>query len=300
MTSEFRLGGDLPINRLGFGAMRLPSQSGMGGKPRDLETGRAVLRRALELGVNHIDTADFYRSGDHTAHANTLIREALHPYPDGLVIATKVGLLIRPDGYSVYAPSDMRALVEENLIGLGMNRLDLVYLRVGHMEPPHGESIAARFEALAELREEGLIRHLGLSNVDTGHLTEARAIAPVTAVQNQYHAAHRADVEMLAACEEAGIAFAPFFLSAADVSSTTTAWPRSPPGTGPPSPRSDWPGCWPPRRSLSPSPAPARSVIWRRTWPPNRSCSRTRTSPTLPDQHGAQRADHSARKVPLL
>ncbi|MFD5760453.1 oxidoreductase [Streptomyces sp. NPDC127044] len=211
MTSEFRLGGDLPINRLGFGAMRLPSQRGMGGKPRDLETGRAVLRRALELGVNHIDTADFYRSGDHLAHANTLIREALHPYPDGLVIATKVGPLIRPDGYSAGAPSDMRALVEENLIGLGMNRLDLVYLRVGHMEPPHGESIAARFEALAELREEGLIRHLGLSNVDTGHLTEARAIAPVTAVQNQYHAVHRADAEMLAACEEAGIAFAPFF-----------------------------------------------------------------------------------------
>jgi aryl-alcohol dehydrogenase-like predicted oxidoreductase len=105
----------------------------------------------------------------------------------------------------------MRALVVENLTGLGIDRLDLVYLRVGHMEPPHGESIAARFEALAELREEGLIRHLGLSNVDTGHLTEARAIAPVTAVQNQFHAAHRADVEMLAVCEEAGIAFAPFF-----------------------------------------------------------------------------------------
>lgn len=115
---------------------------------------RPLLRRALELGVHHIDTADFYRSGDHTAHANTLIREALHPYPDGLVIATKVGPLIRPDGNSAGAPSDMRALVAENLTGLGIDRLDLVYLRVGHMEPPHGESIAARFEALAELREE--------------------------------------------------------------------------------------------------------------------------------------------------
>ena len=149
------------------------------------ETGRAVLRRAVELGVNHIDTADYYRSGDGAVRANALIREALHPYPSGLVIATKVGPIFGPNGPSPAAAGDLRALVEANLESLGLDRLDLVYLRIGVMTPPHGESLAERFEALAALREEGLIRHLGLSNVDADHLAEARAIAPVAAVQNQ-------------------------------------------------------------------------------------------------------------------
>ncbi|MEU7243263.1 oxidoreductase [Streptomyces sparsogenes] len=210
MTSEFRLGGDLPIDRFGFGAMRLPTND-FHGPARDPETGRAVLRRAVELGVNHIDTADFYRSGDGSVRANVLIREALHPYPDGLVIATKVGPLFGPDGLHQAGPGELRALVEDNLTGLGLDRLDLVYLRIGTMEPPHGESLAARFEALAALREEGLIRHLGLSNIDAEHLAEARAIAPVAAVQNQFNASRRDDTDLLAACEEAGIAFAPFF-----------------------------------------------------------------------------------------
>ncbi|MFD6907298.1 aldo/keto reductase [Streptomyces sp. NPDC060077] len=209
MSNDFRLGGDLPVNRLGFGAMRLPSKAGMGGPARDPEAGRAVLRRAVELGVDHVDTADFYFSADGAVRANTLIREALHPYPSGLVIATKVGPVIGPDGLSHGAPADMRGFVEANLDGLGVDRLDLVYLRIGAMEPPHGESLAERFEALAALRAEGLIRHLGLSNVDTGHLTEARAIAPVTAVQN--HAAQGDEADLLAACEESGIAFVPFF-----------------------------------------------------------------------------------------
>ncbi|CAL9520248.1 MULTISPECIES: oxidoreductase [unclassified Streptomyces] len=213
MSNEFRLGGDLTIGRLGFGAMRLPTNS-FHGPARDPETGRAVLRRAVELGVNHIDTAAFYTSGDGTVRANDLIREALHPYPDDLVIATKVGPLRRPDG-SLEATTDpgaLRALVEENLKGLGLDRLDLVYLRIGGLAPtPHGESVAARFEALAALREEGLIRHLGLSNVDAGHLAEARAIAPVAAVQNHFHTDKRDDTEVLARCEEAGIAYVPFF-----------------------------------------------------------------------------------------
>lgn len=211
MSDTFRIGGDLPVHRLGFGAMRLPSQAGIGGAARDPESGRAVLRRAVELGVDHIDTADFYVSGDGAVHANTLIRETLHPYPAGLVIATKVGPLFGPDGFSHAAPGELRALVEANLTGLGVDRLDLVYLRVGAMEPPHGESVAARFEALAALQEEGLIRHLGLSNVDAAHLAEARAVAPVTAVQNEYHAGRRDDAELLVLCEEFDIAFVPFF-----------------------------------------------------------------------------------------
>src|SRR5258706_13156221 len=129
---NFRLGGDLSIHRLGFGAMRLP-RSDWNGPARDPETGRAVLRRAIELGVNHIDTADFYRSGDGAVRANVLIREALHPYPSGLVIATKVGPIFGPNGHKQAGASELRALVEENLKSLGVLRLDLVYLRIAMM-----------------------------------------------------------------------------------------------------------------------------------------------------------------------
>ncbi|CAM5713279.1 aldo/keto reductase [Streptomyces aurantiogriseus] len=211
-SHDFLLGGDLPINRIGFGAMRL-SANGFTGPARDPETGRAVLRRAVELGVNHIDTASFYRSNDGTVSANALIREALHPYPDTLVLATKVGPWDTPDGglRQTDDPAALRPMIETNLETLGVDRLDLVYLRVGAMEPPHGQSIAAQFETLAAMREEGLIRHLGLSNVDIGHLAEARAIAPVAAVQNHFHAGKRDDAELLAACVAAGIAFVPFF-----------------------------------------------------------------------------------------
>lgn len=208
-TDTFSLGGDLRIRRLGFGAMRL-ARTAWNGPTRDPETGRAVLRRAVALGVDHIDTADYYRSGDGTVRANTLIREALSPYPPGLVIATKVGPIFGPSGPSQARPADLRALVEANLASLGLDRLDLVYLRVGAMTPPHGESLAERFEALAALREEGLIRHLGLSNVDADHLAEACAIAPVAAVQNQFHVAKRDDVAILDVCAEGGIAFVPF------------------------------------------------------------------------------------------
>ncbi|GAA3611507.1 aldo/keto reductase [Nonomuraea rosea] len=210
MTDRFRLGGDRTIDRLGFGAMRLP-QSGPGGPARDPESGRAVLRRAVELGVDHIDTADFYRSQDGSVRANALIRETLSPYQDALVIATKVGPIFGPGGPRQGTAADLRPQVEANLESLGLDRLDLVYLRVGTMEVPHGESLAERFEALAALREEGLIRHLGISNVDAGHLAEARAIAPVAAVQNNFHLANRAETAVLDACAQAGIAFVPFF-----------------------------------------------------------------------------------------
>ncbi|MEV4360956.1 oxidoreductase [Nonomuraea sp. NPDC004186] len=210
MTNQFRLGGDRTIDRLGFGAMRLP-QSGLGGPARDPESGRAVLRRAVELGVNHIDTADFYRTQDGSVRANTLIREALSPYPDDLVIATKVGPVFGPDGPGQGTAADLRPQVEANLQSLGLDRLDLVYLRIGTVGPPHGESLAERFEALAALREQGLIRHLGISNVDAGQLAEARTIAPVTAVQNDFHIANRDETAVLDACTQAGIAFVPFF-----------------------------------------------------------------------------------------
>ncbi len=209
--NEFRLGGDLPINRLGFGAMRLPC-NGFRGPARDPETGRAVLRRAVELGVNLIDTAEFYQSSDGSVRANPLIREALHPYHSGLVIATKVGVVFNTEGsHRPATGADMRRLVEENLASLGLDRLDLVYLRIGEMTVPHGESLAERFEALAKLREEGLIRHLGISNVDIEHLAQARSIAPVAAVQNHFHLGKRDDISLLNACAADGIAFCPFF-----------------------------------------------------------------------------------------
>ncbi|TDD50017.1 oxidoreductase [Nonomuraea terrae] len=206
----FSIGGDLPVHRLGFGAMRLARDS-LTGPARDPEVGIAVLRRAVELGADHIDTAWFYRRDD--VASNDLIRKALHPYPDGLVIATKVGPMLDERGIpSLQArPDQLRALVEDNLTSLGLDRLDLVYLRAGAMAGPGGESIGERFAALAELRDEGLIRHLGVSNVDAAQLAEARAIAPVAAVQNAFHVQDRGSASLVEECAAAGIAFVPFF-----------------------------------------------------------------------------------------
>ena len=207
---EFPLGGDLDINRLGFGAMRL-ARSGFQGPARDRQDALAVLSRAGELGVNHIDTAAFYFSP--LRSANELINSALAPYPDDLVIATKVGPLLgpsgRPEGQS--DASGLRELVEQNLASLGLDRLDLVYLRIGGRSEASGESIGERFEALAALRQEGLIRHLGVSNVDRAQLAQARAIAPVAAVQNHFHVNRQQDPGLLGDCEASGIGFAPFF-----------------------------------------------------------------------------------------
>lgn len=206
--TTFHLGGNLTINRLGFGAVRLAANGR--GPARDPETGRAVLRRAVELGVNHIDTADFYRSSDGTVDANTLIREALHPYRSDLVIATKVGPSFGPNGFPYVPASGLRAQVEANLTTLRLDRLDLVYLRMGGRGPARGESLAERFKVLAKLREEGLIRHLGLSNVDAGQLAEGRAIALIAAVQNSFSIAQRDEVAVLDVCMANGIAFIPF------------------------------------------------------------------------------------------
>jgi pyridoxine 4-dehydrogenase len=209
----FLLGGDLPINRIGFGAMRLAA-NGFTGPARDAATGIAVLRRALELGVDHIDTASFYASDDGSLTANQLIREALHPYRRGLVIATKVGPVRLPDGgvRMTTDPAELRSQVEAGLTELGLERFDMVYLRVGGgVAPLASESIGARFEALAQMRSEGLIRHLALSNVTHEHLLEASTIAPVVAVQNSASDNVRDETGLLEACEASRTAFVPFF-----------------------------------------------------------------------------------------
>jgi pyridoxine 4-dehydrogenase len=206
----FAIGGDLKVDRIGLGAMRL-ARNGMGNGPaRDPQTARAVLRRAAELGVDHIDTADFYRSPDGAVRANDLIREALSPYPAGLVIATKVGPVFGPDGPTQGTAAEIRPAVEANLEALGVDRLDLVYLRIGWREPPQGESLSERFEVLAALRDQGLIRHLGLSNVDQTHLSEAQRIVPVAAIQNLFDPANAGEVALAERAASEGIAFVPF------------------------------------------------------------------------------------------
>jgi pyridoxine 4-dehydrogenase len=206
----FAIGGDLAVDRIGFGAMRL-ARNGMGdAAARDPDTARAVLRRVAGLGADHIDTADFYRSPDGTLRANDLIREALFPYPTGLVIATKVGPVFGPDGPTQGAAADLRPAVEANLEALGLDRLDLVYLRIGWREPPRGESLSERFEVLAALRAEGLIRHLGLSNVNEQHLAEAQSIAPVAAIQNLFDSAQSDEAALAEHADTEHIAFVPF------------------------------------------------------------------------------------------
>ncbi|WP_262060404.1 aldo/keto reductase [Streptomyces sp. STR69] len=215
--------GDLTVNRLGFGAMRLTGSAAFNhGTPSDRDRSIAVLRKAVELGVNHIDTAAFYFSS--LRSANELINTALAPYPDDLVIATKVGPFRNYSGEwsSSARPDDLRGHVEENLRQLGRDQLDVVYLRrMGQ------DSIAEHFGALAELQEEGLVRHLALSDVEPRHLSEAQGIAPVVSVQNRFALdSYSAETDdMLRICGEQGIAFVPFFAiaGAGGARSATTA-----------------------------------------------------------------------------
>ncbi|MFF0483740.1 oxidoreductase [Streptomyces sp. NPDC004435] len=202
--------GDRTVNRIGFGTMRLTQHGEAltpGAVPRDRDQAVKVLRRAVELGVNHIDTAAFYFSP--LRSANELINRALGPYPDDLVIVTKVGPGRDPSGeWTAHAtPGQLRGQVEENLRQLGRDHLDVVNLRV-----VGAASVAERFGALAELRDAGLVRHLGLSNIQPHHLAEAQAIAPVVCVQNMYGVgASPEQAELLRLCGEQGIAYVPFY-----------------------------------------------------------------------------------------
>ncbi|WP_406059908.1 oxidoreductase [Micromonospora sp. NBC_00860] len=198
----------LTLSRMGYGAMQLAGP-GVFGPPRDREQALAVLREAVELGVRHIDTSDFY--GPFVV--NELIREALHPYPKGLHLVTKVGARRGADGSWIMSlePNDLKAQVRENLDHLGLDVLDVVNLRVGSAHGPEDAPITEQFGALAELREQGLIRHLGLSTVTSAQLTEAQAIAPVVTVQNLYNVANRQDDALVDRCAAENIAFAPFF-----------------------------------------------------------------------------------------
>lgn len=206
--------GDLSVNRIGFGAMRLTGSAAFHlGTPSNRERSIAVLRKAVELGVNHIDTAAFYFSS--LRSANEIINSALSPYADDLVIVTKVGPYRNYSGEwgASARPDDLRGHVEENLRQLGRDHLDVVNLRrMGQ------DSIAEHFGALAELREEGLIRHLGLSDVESRHLAEAQQIAPVVCVQNRYGLGSDTPEtdEMVRICGEQGIAFVPFFAIAGE------------------------------------------------------------------------------------
>jgi pyridoxine 4-dehydrogenase len=201
--------GDRTINRMGYGAMQLAGAN-VFGPPKDPKAAVAVLREALAAGVNHIDTADFY--GPHVT--NQLIREALHPYAQDLVIVTKVGAVRGEDASwnPAHSPAELTRAVHDNLRNLGVEALDVVNLRAwGNMHSPGEESIEEAFTALAELQRQGLIRHLGLSNVSAPQIKQAQAIAPVVCVQNHYNLAHRDDEQLIADLGRQGIAYVPFF-----------------------------------------------------------------------------------------
>lgn len=201
--------GDRTVNRMGYGAMQLAGP-GVFGPPKDHAAAVAVLRTALEAGVNHIDTSDFY--GPHVT--NRIIREALHPYADDLVIVTKVGAVRGDDAswHPAQRPAELVQAVHDNLANLGLEALDVVNLRVmGDVHAPSEGSIEPQFSALAELQRQGLIRHLGLSNATANQVAEAQRIAPVVCVQNHYNLAHRDDDVFIDALAKQGTAYVPFF-----------------------------------------------------------------------------------------
>ena len=209
MIDRFTLPGtSMSVRRMGYGAMQLAGP-GVWGPPRDVDVAIAVLREAVASGVNHIDTSDFY--GPHVT--NQIIRQALHPYPEGLVIVTKVGARRGDDKSWIHARSrqDVIAAVHDNLRNLGLDRLDVVNLRVGGISAPEAGSIEEPLTALAELKEQGLIAELGLSNVSPEQLAEGHKISNIVGVQNFYNVAHRTDDAFIDDLAKQGIAYVPFF-----------------------------------------------------------------------------------------
>jgi pyridoxine 4-dehydrogenase len=215
MTKQTDLGGtftlpgtSMTLNRMGYGAMQLAGPQ-VWGPPRDADAALAVLRESVAAGVNHIDTSDFY--GPHVT--NQLIKQALHPYPDGLVIVTKVGARRGEDKSWIPALSRQELIdgVHDNLRNLGLDTLDVVNLRVGAVMGPSEESIEEPLTVLAELKRQGLIRHLGLSNVSPEQLAEAQKMTEVVCIQNLYNLAHRNDDGFIDDLAAQGIAYVPFF-----------------------------------------------------------------------------------------
>jgi len=205
LTDRLALAEDLVLTRMGYGTMQLAGP-GVMGPPRDRDEAVAVLREAVERGVTHIDTSDYY--GPFVV--NEIVREALHPYPEDLRIVTKVGCRRGEDGSWNLdtSPAELVREVHENLERLGLDALDVVNLRVSDN---HEESLAGAFGALADLREQGLIRHLGVSNVSPAQLAEARTVGPVVCVQNHYNLVHRTDDALVDHCAAEGIAYTSFF-----------------------------------------------------------------------------------------
>ncbi|MRW87975.1 oxidoreductase [Pseudoduganella sp. FT26W] len=199
---------DLHLNRIGYGAMQLAGPH-VWGPPKDRAAAVAVLRAAMELGVNHIDTSDFY--GPHVT--NQIIREALHPYRDDLTIVTKIGFRRGDDQSWLPAASaeELRSAVHDNLRNLGLDVLDVVNYRAPGLEGADGSSIAEPLSAMLRLKEEGLIRHIGLSNVNAEQVAEAQRITDIVCVQNHYNLAHRKDDALIDTLAAQGIAYVPFF-----------------------------------------------------------------------------------------
>ena len=216
MTEKTNLGGNftlpetsLTLNRLGYGAMQLAGP-GVFGPPKDRDAAIAVLREAVALGINHIDTSDYY--GPHVT--NQIIKEALHPYPEDLVIVTKVGAVRGADASwnPAMKPDELKNAVHDNLRNLGLDALAVVNLRfMGDGHGPSEGSIEEPLAALAALQRQGLIRHIGLSNVTAAQINEAREIAEIVCVQNQYNLAHREDDAVIDELAAADIAYVPFF-----------------------------------------------------------------------------------------
>jgi pyridoxine 4-dehydrogenase len=204
----FTMAEGLTVTRMGYGAMQLAGP-GVFGPPKDRDAAIAVLREAIELGITHIDTSDYY--GPYVT--NEIIREALHPYPDELHIVTKVGALRDADGGWPHArsPEQLRQAVHDNLDRLGLDVLDVVNLRVGGFDSPEPGSIAEPFTALAQMQQEGLIKHLGVSTVSAEQIAEAQSIAPIVCVQNFYNLAQRADDALIESLAAQGIAYVPYF-----------------------------------------------------------------------------------------
>ncbi|HEX3375097.1 MAG TPA: aldo/keto reductase family oxidoreductase [Edaphobacter sp.] len=215
MTTQTNLGGaftlpgtSMTVNRMGYGAMQLAGPH-VWGPPRDIDAAHAVLREAVAAGVNHIDTSDFY--GPHVT--NQIIKQALHPYPKGLVIVTKIGARRGEDKSWIPALSRQEITdgVHDNLRNLALDTLDVVNLRVGGVMGPTEGSIEAPLTVLAELKQQGLIRHLGLSNVTPGQLAEAQKITDIVCIQNLYNVAQRSDDAFIDNLAQQGIAYVPFF-----------------------------------------------------------------------------------------